>query len=217
MKLTAHFLLLQLCLLFLPLCTSATNTHIFIADTLPDKNLHHHKQALAADTRQAVGFFAKRGFENEAYRISFPPELLGALDTLANTQFAALAETFKASLNRCAAKLVEYIAPDFIKTAKHFSAADTTGNGIDYAAFVNQFKQYSQEHLTATAFAYEQHLLETTGTLSAYRKLAGAYNGLFAVHNKLNFVLEGFLSSIAVDAIFKFLAVKARGKQPVSY
>jgi Protein of unknown function (DUF4197) len=213
MKLTAITFLLPLYLLFLPLLPRAEKLHTSGADTIPAGDLPGYKQLLAAGTKEAVAFFAKEGFENEAYKIPFPPELQVALDTLANTQFAALAETFKTSLTRCAAKLVEYIAPDFIKTAKHFKPADILPGGNGYAAFITRFKLYATDHLTATAFAYEAHLLETTGTLSAYRKLSGAYNGLFLVRNKLNFVLEGYLSDIAVEAIFKFLLSKAGSKQ----
>jgi Protein of unknown function (DUF4197) len=205
MKLTAIVFLLPLCLLLSTGFTFGAQIQPVISDTVPGNGSSAYKQLLAADTREAVAFFAKGGFEKETYRIILPAELQVALDTLANTEFAVHGETFRTSLNRCATKLVEYIAPDFIKAVKRFKPADSICNNSVYATFVTQFKSYASDYLTATAYAYEAHLLEATGTLSAYRKLAGAYNGLFMVRNKLNFVLEGFLSSIAVDAIFKFL------------
>jgi hypothetical protein len=211
MKLTAIIFLLPVYLLFYPHVTKAEKPGSMIADTLPGKISIDRKQALAAETKEAVAFFAKGGFESDAYKIALPPELQVALDTLANTEFAALGETFRATLNRCAAKLVEYIAPDFIKSVKHFEPEDAASGSNGYAAFVAQFKLYATDYLAATAFAYEAHLLETTGTLAAYRKLTGAYNGLFMVRNKLNFVLEGFLSGIAVDAVFKFLLSSTAG------
>jgi hypothetical protein len=214
MKLTAITFFLPVYLLFYPHITRAEKPGSMIADTLPGKISIDYKQALAAATKEAVAFFSKDGFESEVYKITLPPELQVALDTLANTQFAVLGETFRASLNRCAAKLVEYIAPDFIKSVKHFKPEDAASGNNGYPAFVTQFKLYATDYLTATAFAYEEHLLETTGTLAAYRKLTGAYNGLFMVRNKLNFILEGFLSGIAVDAIFKFLLSNTTGTRP---
>jgi Protein of unknown function (DUF4197) len=211
MKLTVIILLLLLCLLVSPFFTFAAPLRPAASDTIPGKDVYGYRQQMAAGTREAATFFAKAGFENEAYKIILPPELQVALDTLANTQFAALGETFRSSLNRCAAKLVEYIAPDFIKSAKRFKPEDAVSGSNGYTAYVAQFKLYASDYLTATAFAYETHLLETTGTLSAYRKMTGAYNGLFMVRNKLNFVLEGFLSGIAVDTIFKFLLSNITG------
>ncbi|WP_186753861.1 DUF4197 domain-containing protein [Echinicola salinicaeni] len=144
---------------------------------------------------------------NELIRIALPEDVQKVESTLRKFGLGNEVDKVITTINRGAENAAMEAKPIFINAIKQLTIQDAWDilNGGDDAA-TQYLKSTTSDQLSELFKPHIQESLNQVGATKHYGELANAYNRVPTTKNKLNPDLNGYVTDMAIDGLFKLVA-----------